>query len=135
MNNNKVGRPRIYSNVNELNAKCDEYFDSLKDESENSKPPTVAGLTLFLGFGHKSSLYDYRDNTEFSYPIKRALLKIEKYHEEGLSSKSPTGHIFALKNRGWSDTQNVDLKVNQEIDMSHFSPKQLAEYLKHSHAE
>lgn len=106
---NKGGRPPKYSDPEELARECDAYFDYIE---ENQEPATIVGLSLFLGFGGKSSLYDYRDKKEFSNPIKRALSRIELKHEIGLYSKTPTGHIFALKNSGWKD------RVDQNINIS-----------------
>lgn len=108
---NNGGRPSIY---NELNAEdvikvselCVEYFEQLPKINE---PPTVTGLTLFLGFEAKSTLYEYAKKVEFSNPIKRALLKIEQYHEIATSMGDKcTGNIFILKNFGWKDTVSTE---------------------------
>ena len=104
-----AGRPRIYESVEELEQKCEEYFE-LTDK------PAVTGLALFLGFADKSTLYEYRDRPEFSFPIKKALTTIEMYHETGLTDNNVTGRIFALKNMGWSD------KVQNEITMPQLKP-------------
>jgi hypothetical protein len=104
-----AGRPRIYESVEELEQKCEEYF-------AQTEKPAVTGLALFLGFADKTTLYEYRDRPEFSYPIKKALTRIELYHEEGLTENSVTGRIFALKNMGWSD------KVQNEITMPQLKP-------------
>lgn len=97
-----AGRPRIWDDPDELEKACDGYFND-----ENLKP-TVTGLALHLGFDSKQSLYDYRDRPEFSYPIKKALTLIEKYHEEGLSENNVAGRIFALKNMGWKDKAEIE---------------------------
>lgn len=112
-----AGAPRIYDTNNpedliKVSNLCDEYFESIAPDDKNplGEPPTVNGLTLFLGFCDKSTLYDYRNRKdELSHPIKKALTKIELSHEKGLYSKHPTGHIFALKNSGWVD------KIEQDI--------------------
>jgi len=111
----------MYDKAEDLCKKIDEYFESLKSEEpvfvegndepiairEVKRPPTVTGLTLYLGFSHKSSLYEYRDTGEFTDPIKKALTRIEQHHEESLNEKSCTGNIFALKNMGWVDRKEV----------------------------
>lgn len=97
-----AGRPRIWDDPEELEKACDGYFD------QDDIKPTVTGLALHLGFDSKQSLYDYRDRPEFSYPIKKALTKIEKYHEEGLSENNVAGRIFALKNMGWKDKAEIE---------------------------
>jgi hypothetical protein len=98
-----MGRPRIYNSVEELDKAVEEYFTD-----EETVKPTVTGLALHLGFADKSTLYEYRDRPEFSYPIKKALTTIEMYHEQRLSENNVTGAIFALKNMGWKDKQEVE---------------------------
>jgi len=68
----------------------------------------VSGLAYFLGFESRQSLYDYEKRSEFSYIIKRARLRIESEYEKKLSYKHPVGSIFALKNMGWADKQEID---------------------------
>lgn len=99
-----MGRPRIYESVEQLEETVKGYF-----EREDNKKVSVTGLALWLGFADKSTLYEYRDREEFSYPIKRALTMIEQYHEERLSENSVTGSIFALKNMGWRDKTETEL--------------------------
>lgn len=107
------GRPALFNSVEELQTCLDEYFE------ENSSP-SITGLAYHLGFESRQSIYDYeKKNDEFSYTIKRARLKIEIYYEELLSTKSVTGAIFALKNFGWADKQEID---NKSSDGS-MSPK------------
>jgi len=96
----KIGRPLIYDNVETLSEKCGEYFERCL---ENKKRPTISGLALYLGFADKSTLYEYRDREEFSYPIKTSILMIENALEEKLTESNVAGVIFALKNMGWKD--------------------------------
>ena len=108
---NNGGRPPIYNasnpeDIEKVSQLCEEYFEQLPIVSE---PPTVTGLTLFLGFDNKSTLYDYAKKVEFSNPIKRALTKIEQYHEIATSMGDKcTGNIFILKNFGWKDSTAVE---------------------------
>lgn len=96
----KRGRTPFFSSKQRLQRKIDAYF-------KDKKHPTVSGLAYFLGFESRQSLYDYEKNSEFSYIIKRAKLLIENYHEEGLDGQYTSGHIFALKNMGWTDKQEI----------------------------
>lgn len=67
------------------------------------RPPTVAGLALFLGFADRSSLYEYMGRAEFADTIKKAVTRMEAYAESALLVKDkPTGSIFWLKNHGWT---------------------------------
>ena len=102
------GRPRIYDSVEELEQMCDEYY-------ENTTKPCVSGLALYLGFADKSTLYEYRDRPEFSYPIKKALSRIELYHEQGLCDNNVAGRIFALKNMGWKDKTETEHSGKLEV--------------------
>ena len=143
---NNGGRPPKYKTVKEIEPKIDAYFEYIKGEFKIKKNrvqvnektqiieskewtrqpevPTITGLALFLGFADRSSLYDYKKRDKFSYAIKRALTVIEHYHEKGLSEKSPAGHIFALKNRGWKDKTETEItgigegiKIRDWIDL------------------
>lgn len=130
---NKGGCPPYFDannieDIEKVSSLCIEYFEYIKgeykeDEFEkepevlevkkewvrNPEPPTVTGLTLYLGFEAKSTLYEYAKKIEFSNPIKRALLKIEQYHEIATSMGDKcTGNIFILKNFGWKDTTSME---------------------------
>lgn len=102
---NLGGRPLIYDNPTELAAQCEAYFAEIEAEK---KKPTITGLTYFLGFADKSTLYDYAKRDGFSHPIKRAILRIEMGYEEGLRDNNVAGTIFALKNMGWKDKTETE---------------------------
>ncbi len=92
------GRPKIYEDPEELAQNVENYFNE-----EEAIKPTITGLALYLGFADKTTLYEYRDRPDFSYSIKKAITKIEQYHEQALSDNNVAGRIFALKNMGWKD--------------------------------
>jgi hypothetical protein len=97
-----LGRPRLYDNAEALQREVDAYFDN------EVKSPTITGLALWLGFESRQSIYDYEKEGDFSYTIKRARLRIEERYEQRLHGNSPAGAIFALKNFGWTDRQEID---------------------------
>lgn len=114
------GRPALFNDPEELKKKIDEYFESCRirpvgfdpdygDQPEMTIPDTVTitGLALFLGFESRQSFYDYEKHEEYSYIIKRARLTVECEYEKRLQSKVPAGSIFALKNMGWFDQQQI----------------------------
>ena len=102
---NERGRPPLYKDPEEMQAKIEEYFF-------DCDIPTITGLCLHLGFESRQSFYDYQEKPNFTYTIKKARLMIENEYEKGwLNSKTPTFHIFALKNLGWSDKMEVDQKT------------------------
>lgn len=94
-----VGRPPIWDNAEAFETKVEEYFND--PELKHS----WTGLARYLGFESRQSLEDYKSKQGFSYPIKKALLRIEEKYENGLFGKNPAGSIFALKNFGWKDKQ------------------------------
>lgn len=118
-----AGRPPIFNNPDDLQSKVDEYFKSgvKKKTVLIGKPPkqipieievpTITGLCIFLGFESRQSFYDYEKHEEFSYTVKRARLFIENEYEEMLQTGNTTAAIFALKNFGWMDKQDVDQKT------------------------
>lgn len=103
-----MGRPRKYNSPEEMQKAIEAYFKEIKLET---RPPSVCGLALYLGFASRVSFFDYDDySDEFSFIIKKAKTKIEQYHEEQLGVKNCAGHIFWLKaNAQWQEP------IKQEI--------------------
>ena len=99
-----MARPPKYQTAAELQKKIDEYFDTLYITT----PVTITGLCLFLGFESRQAFYHLENNDKFSYTIKRARTRIENHYEKLLQGNSVAGPIFALKNLGWSDRQEID---------------------------
>lgn len=100
---NKGGRPRLYDDPIFFEEKVEQYFDECK---KNEEPPTVAGISYFLGFIDKESFSQYADYDGFSRTVKRARLRIEAAKNTMLFSRdyATAGVIFDLKNNhGWSD--------------------------------
>ena len=110
---NKVGRPRKYTNVEELQTLIDEYFatcDKIK------RPYTMTGLALFLDMDRRTLLRyekDYKD--DFCLTITRAKERVQEFVECCLFKKGiAQGVIFNLKNNfGWEDKQEVDHTVTE----------------------
>ena len=103
---NKNGRPPLFDTPEEFDQTCHNYIN---DCLENGEIITVTGLALYLGFESRQSLYDYEKRDGFSYITKRWKLRIENEYEKlMLVSRNPTGPIFALKQMGWSDKQEIE---------------------------
>jgi hypothetical protein len=86
-----------------MQKKVDEYF------TVSGSLKSMTGLALYLGFADRQSLHDYEKREPFSFTIKQARTRVEKFYEEQLTvSRNPSGSIFALKNFGWSDRQEVE---------------------------
>ena len=103
-----AGRPKAYTDVNEIQQKIDEYFIKC---DENKEPYTITGLAFALDLDRKT-LYNYSKDDKFFPTIKKAKLKVENYLEKHLIiDNSTTWIIFNLKN-------NFDLKDKQEMEHS-----------------
>lgn len=122
-----TGRPPKYSTREELEKAIQEYMNGCQIEFledpltgeymldkgqpiiKSMNKPTITGLALALGFESRQSMYDYEKKEAFSYTIKRARLEIENSYEQDIRNPdlTPTGAIFALKNFGWSDKQEL----------------------------
>jgi len=99
-----MGRPPKYKTALELQEKIQEYFDTL---SETNKI-TITGLVLHCGFESRQAFYHLEQKDEFRYIIKRSRLKVENHYEKLLQGNMVAGPVFALKNMGWTDKQEID---------------------------
>jgi len=96
----KDGRPLKYSSPEELAAKIEEYIQDTPD-----KELTVTGLCLAVG--SRSSFYDYAERDGYGDVIRWAQLYVENSYERSLRVNGGAGNIFALKNFGWKDKQDI----------------------------
>lgn len=84
---------------------AEAYFAYCKEAGE---PVLLTGLALALGFCDTQALYEYRRYEEFAQPVRRALTRVEMEYERHLRTGGGTGAVFALKNFGWKDKQEMD---------------------------
>ena len=103
----RVGRARIIESPAEMGRLVEEYVAKCHEDGE---PLTLTGMILHLGLSSRQSLDRYGDREEFSDSVRRAKLLIENQYERKLDGPRPAGAIFALKNMGWSDRQEVEFK-------------------------
>lgn len=127
------GRPPFYTSAAEMQKAIDAYFVScegnlfLNDDGEpfidkngntvviGSKPPTVTGLALALGFNSRQALLNYRDKKELNDTITRAKAKIEEYAETRLFDRDGVqGAKFSLSNnfKGWAEKTEASVSMN-----------------------
>jgi hypothetical protein len=100
-----AGRPPKFENVAQMQILIDAYF---AERETKELPLTVTGLALALDTT-RDLLCDYENKPEYSDTIKRAKAKVADYAEQMLyMGKGAAGPIFALKNFGWSDKQEVE---------------------------
>ena len=105
-----IGRPPKYSTPEELEAIGKAWKDQTLASNE---PLTITGLALALGFTSRLAVINYEVKPDFVNAVKRIKLQIEAYAERrAMDAKgNPAGPIFALKNYGWSDRQDVSLST------------------------
>lgn len=96
-----------YSEPKELERVIDEYFDKTPEEKI-----TLTGLILYLGIC-KDTFYEYGKREGYKNIINQARLRIENTYEHDLRNKGRSGDIFALKNFGWRDQQEITAEVKQ----------------------
>lgn len=97
---NLGGRPPKYNNPKKLEKIINNYF--LEEDK-----PTLTGLAIYLGMS-RETLNQYKNKDMFSDIIKKAREKVMAiYEEKMIYANNPTGVIFALKNMGWKDRQDV----------------------------
>ncbi len=99
------GRPAIISSPEEFDTLVEEYRTLC---AEQKIPVTFTGMALHLGFASRQSFYDYQKRDGYSDSVKRARALVEEQYERRLSGSNVAGAIFALKNHGWSDKQEVE---------------------------
>jgi hypothetical protein len=134
---NHGGRPPKYKTPEEMQQIIDQYFadcevKALTDKEGNpvydkygqpvtiSKPPTITGLALALGFNSRLALLNYEDKEEFVNTVMRAKAKVEEYAETRLFDKDgANGAKFSLANnfKSWKEKQEVDMSGGLTIKL------------------
>jgi len=128
---NEGGRPRKFTSADEIYKAGLEYITST---IEQEKHLTFTGLCIALGVvkdtfnDYESGKYD-TDLEVFSGPLKDLKQRVENYAEQKLFGNNPTGAIFALKNYGWKDKQEIESNISGNIEVT-FSDPSLDEWAK-----
>jgi hypothetical protein len=152
---NDGGRPAKFETVEQLQGIINSFFESCykdmpakdKDgfvvldtdgkpyiERAQIEPFTITGLALALDTT-RETLMDIENGNgpytqEYSDIIARAKLKCQNYAEKQMyTAKSANGPIFALKNYGWKDKQEIDTNISGNIEVT-FSDPNLDEWAK-----
>ena len=104
----QVGRPRKISSPEEMDRLVDEYVAMCRNP-EKPQPILLTGLILHLGLSSRESFDEYKSYDGFSDSVKRAKMIVEMEYEGRLvtGSTAPAASIFALKNFGWKDRQDI----------------------------
>lgn len=121
---NRGGRPAYYQSPEEMQDKIDEY---IRECESGKRVRTWTGLVFHLGFSARDAMDEYAARDErYSDTVKAARLLVEMGYEERLHVKDCIGAIFALKNMGWTDRQDINVRgVIAGIDLDKFSDEQL----------
>ena len=113
----KGGRPRVIKSPKDM----DNLVESYREACLNGKKPvTLTGLIRHMGLSSRQSLDEYAKYAGFSDSVKSAKLVVEEAYEDRLHTQSPAGAIFALKNMGWTDRQEIstpDLKPVSRVQI------------------
>lgn len=115
----KIGRPLKIETPEQMAKILNDYFENT---AENKI--TITGLCLALGLD-KSTFYDYEKREGYKEIVNRARLIVENSYEISLRENGRTGDIFALKNFGWQDKTEMEIKKDPIEDLT-----PLAELLK-----
>ena len=128
----KVGCPRKYQSVKQMQKAIDVYFRSCEGELFigddgcavrdkygvpiiiNAKPPTITGLALALGFTGRQALIDYQARPEFADTVTRAKARCEEYAEARLYDRDgANGAKFSLScNFGWREVNETKVSTD-----------------------
>lgn len=98
------GHPLKWEEPEELEVLINEYFKDRKPEDI-----TLTGLCLALD-SNKVTLAQYQKRPKYKHLVEMAKLRIENAYEISLRKTGRSGDIFALKNFGWSDNRQVEVK-------------------------
>jgi hypothetical protein len=100
------GRPLKFKSPEEILKKAEQYFRECRKQK---RPITITGLALALDTS-RETLMKYEGRPEFADAVKKVKLVCENYAETQLYGRNPTGAIFALKNYGWIDKKEIELR-------------------------
>ncbi|HRG79450.1 MAG TPA: terminase small subunit [Cyclobacteriaceae bacterium] len=105
-----AGRPLLFKDAETLQLEIDKYFASTKKEEW-----TITGLAISLNTS-RETLINYQEREQFFDTIKKAKDMVENSYEIDLKKKGHSGSIFALKNFGWLDKQEINQKTTFKDD-------------------
>ena len=113
----KVGRPKIFKSVEEVEEKINAYFKYCEDKD---KPYTMSGLAYYLDVDRRT-IVNYTKEEEFFPAIKKARDRVQMQLEENalLNKGNPTFTIFNLKNNfDWKDKIETNTENFEQINES-----------------
>lgn len=129
------GRKRFFQSAEEMEAVCNDYFQSLLVATLNEStgqmeyrwrvPPTVPGLARALGMSSEA-LRQYGMRDEFGDVVEWAKDVIREALETGVQQAgNQSGRIFLMKNLGYSDTKTFTYAPPSRLQAAQ-SPDEIA---------
>ena len=113
----KVGRPLKIESPEQMEQILNEYFETTEENKI-----TLTGICLALNLD-KSNFYEYEKREGYEDIVKRARMIVENSYEISLRENGRTGDIFALKNFGWTDKQEIDTNTQGKVTIINSLPK------------
>jgi hypothetical protein len=113
----KVGRPLKIETPEQMEKILNEYFSTTEENKI-----TITGICLALDLD-KSNFYEYEKREGYRDIVKRARMIVENSYEISLRENGRTGDIFALKNFGWTDKQEVENTTHNKVTIVNSLPK------------
>lgn len=113
----KVGRPLKIETPEQMEKILNEYFETTEENKI-----TITGICLALDLD-KSNFYEYEKREGYRDIVKRARMIVENSYEISLRENGRTGDIFALKNFGWTDKQEIDRNTQGKVTIVNSLPK------------
>ena len=113
----KVGRPKIFKSVEEVEEKINAYFKYCEDKD---KPYTMSGLAYYLDVDRKT-IVNYTKDEEYFPTIKKARDRVQMQLEENalMNISNSTFTIFNLKNNfDWKDRIETNTENFEQINES-----------------
>ena len=116
MNLRKVGRPLKIESPEQMEKILNEYFSTTEENKI-----TITGICLALDLD-KSNFYDYEKREGYQDIVRKARMIVENSYEMSLRENGRTGDIFALKNFGWKDKQEIEQSTQGKITIINSLP-------------
>ena len=113
----KVGRPLKIESPEQMEKILNEYFETTEENKI-----TLTGICLALNLD-KSNFYEYEKREGYRDIVKRARMIVENSYEISLRENGRTGDIFALKNFGWTDKQEIENNTHNKVTIVNSLPK------------
>ena len=113
-----VGSGVKWETPEQLQQDIDKYFNSTPKEEW-----TMTGLAIAVNADYQT-IINYSKKESFYDVINRAKLMVHNQYEISLRKNGRSGDIFALKNFGWKDKQEVE-QTTRKIEIKDDLPDEV----------